>query len=118
MGPSFSTMPPFTFFEGLARVGRLMILACSTVTGRRRGLTPSTRPVLPLSRPLITRTWSPLRMPAFVTVVFMNLSSSSAPASPDFRGQGYDFGKFLLAQFARHGTKYARAYGFIGVVDE
>src|ERR1700688_766992 len=117
MGPSFSTMPPFTFLEGLARVCRLMMLACSTVTVRRRGLTPSTRPVLPLSRPLITRTWSPLRMPALVMVVFMNLSSSSAPASPDLRGQRYDFGKFLLAQFARYRTEYARAHGLVGVVD-
>src|ERR1700745_4151058 len=111
-------MPPFTFFEGLARVCRLMMLACSTVTVRFRGSTPSTRPLLPLSRPLSTRTWSPLRMLAFVTVVFMNFCSSSVLASPDFRGQRYDFGKFLFAQFARHGSEDARAHRLVGVIDE
>src|ERR1700719_2185287 len=54
--PSFSTMPPFTFFEGFARVCRLIIPACSTVTVRLAVFTPSTRPVLPRSRPVITRT--------------------------------------------------------------
>src|SRR6266852_1675749 len=41
--PSFSTMPPLTFLDGF---------------------TASTRPVFPRSRPVITRTWSPLLIPA------------------------------------------------------
>ena len=56
IGPSFSTIPPLTFFDGLGRVWRLIMFACSTVTVRLAGFTASTRPVLPRSRPVITRT--------------------------------------------------------------
>src|ERR1019366_1260584 len=56
IAPSFSTIPPFTFFDGLGRVWRLIMPACSTVTVRFPGFTARTRPVLPRSRPVITRT--------------------------------------------------------------
>src|SRR6266403_1644287 len=62
IGPSFSTMPPLMFFAGFGRVCRLMMLACSTMIVFFRGLIESTRPLLPASRPLNTRTLSPLRM--------------------------------------------------------
>jgi len=58
---SFSTMPPLTFLFGLARVWRLTILACSTMTVFFHGFTESTRPLRPASGPAITFTWSPLR---------------------------------------------------------
>src|SRR6266852_7259622 len=35
--PSFSTMPPLTFFDGFARVWRLIMPACSTVIVRLAG---------------------------------------------------------------------------------
>src|SRR4030088_1127718 len=40
--PSFSTMPPLTFFDGFALVWRLIIPECSTVTVRLAGFTAST----------------------------------------------------------------------------
>src|SRR5262249_41821994 len=61
MGPSFSTMPPLTFFCGFGRVWRLMIWACSTTTVFFSGLMERTRPVRPASGPDITFTLSPLR---------------------------------------------------------
>src|ERR1700751_438668 len=61
MGASCATMPPLMFFAGLGRVCRLMMLACSTITVFLRGLMESTRPFLPASLPVITRTLSPLR---------------------------------------------------------
>src|SRR5437879_9047297 len=47
--PSFSTMPPLTFFDGFARVWRLIIPERSSVIVRFAGFTDSTRPVFPRS---------------------------------------------------------------------
>src|SRR2546429_3473468 len=51
MLPSFSMIPPFTFFEGLGRVWRLMMPTCSTTTVFFWPLTQRTRPLFPASLP-------------------------------------------------------------------
>src|ERR1700674_784260 len=42
----------------------------------------------------------------------------STPALKHFRRQRHNLQKFLLAQFARHRTKYSRAHRFSGFVDQ
>jgi hypothetical protein len=66
-------MPPLTFFCGLGRVCRLIMLECSTVTVPFVGFTASTRPVFPRSRPVITLTVSPLRIPMYSAFFFSGL---------------------------------------------
>src|SRR5713226_10226209 len=67
IGASRSTIPPLMFFCGLGRVCLLIMCACSTITVPFTGFTESTRADLAAncsrSRPEITRTMSPLRMP-------------------------------------------------------
>src|SRR5258708_1048617 len=118
MPPSRSTIPPLTFFEGFGRVCRLMMPACSTVTVFLNGSTESTRPVLPLSRPAITRTWSPLRMLTTCRIFSSRLMISRSPRLPDFRGQGNNFGEFLFAQLAAHRPKHARPHRLSRVVHQ
>ena len=55
-GLSCSAMPPLMFFCGLGRTFFFTIITCSTRTLLSSGITRSTRPCLPLSRPVITRT--------------------------------------------------------------
>src|SRR5579884_1426145 len=55
-------MPPLICLDGFGLVWRLTIMTPSTVTLREKRSTSSTLPVLPLSRPAITRTRSSLRI--------------------------------------------------------
>jgi len=55
---SRSTMPPLMLRCGLGRVWRLMKFTPSTTTRALSGMTRSTRPRLPRSRPEITTTLS------------------------------------------------------------
>src|SRR5580700_7610581 len=99
-------------------------------------MTRSTRPSLPLSRPLITRTWSLRRMSTtFCISQTLQLSAISRQLSQflssffsnreplatvlqNFRRQGNDLQKFLLAQFARHGTEHARPNRLAAFIDQ
>src|SRR4029079_12880964 len=60
--PSRSTMPPLMLRCGFGFVCRLMMLTPSTITRPFAGNTLSTRPRLPLSRPVVTMTLSFFRI--------------------------------------------------------
>src|SRR5579862_2028022 len=111
-------MPPLMFFCGLARVWRLIMLACSTVTRFFQGSTVRTRPVLPLSRPAMTLTVSPWRM---VIVNFVGCFRSlifDLVRLPNFRSERDDLGEFFVAQLSGHRPENASAHGLVGVVDQ
>src|SRR5689334_4548082 len=114
MGLSRSAMPPLICLAGLGRVWRLTMDTCSTRILPLRGLTSSTRPVLPLSRPAITFTWS-----FFFNRILTGSGVFFAPGISDhLRRQRDDFHKTFLAQFARHGAEYTGAHGLTQFRDE
>src|SRR6185503_18781230 len=64
------------------------------------GATSSTQPRLPLSRPAMTTTWSFfLIFERFVPAITLD----------NLRRERHNLHKILIAQFARHWTKHARA---------
>src|SRR6516162_2525750 len=105
------------FFCGLGRTFFFTIMTCSTSTLPLEGNTRSTRPVLPLSRPLITFTWS-LRLISTRTCMFSLYTLRFAGASQDFRREGNNLQELLFAQLARHRSKHAGSYRLAGIVDE
>src|SRR6185437_15775723 len=96
----------------------------STVTRSFLGITASTVPVLPRSLPLMTITWSPLRMRAGIS------GSSRAPGVPrmrayvreepleHLRSEGDDLHEVALAQLAGHRAENAGAARVVRGVDE
>src|SRR6476620_4746578 len=113
MPASFSMIPPLIFLDGLGRVWRLMMLACSTSTVFFRALTANTLPLLPASRPDITFTWSPLR-----SKMVCRLICCALMCLPDFRSQRDDLGELLLAQLSCHRTENTGSDGLIGIVNQ
>src|SRR3954452_12025132 len=99
-------MPPVTPFIGLGLVCFLTWLMPSTTT-RSSSLRRTTLPRLPLSRPAITMTSSPLR------ILFM-----FAFPSEDFGSERHDLHEALGAQVARDRPEDAGADGLQLVVEQ
>src|SRR5579862_9548134 len=107
MRDSRSAMPPLICLPGLGRVCRLIIITCSTRIFPRFSSTLSTRPVFPLSRPVITFTVSFFL--SWIRTGSTGLFFLCAIAISDhLGGQGNDLHEFLVAQLARHRTEDAR----------
>src|SRR5262249_7402895 len=69
IGDSCSAIPPLMLRCGLGRTFFFTTITCSTNTLPSPGKTRSTRPCLPLSRPVITFTWSFFLMSTLVCIV-------------------------------------------------
>src|SRR3989440_3249998 len=100
---SLSMMPPPRPAAGFGRWCRLTTATPSTLTLRSRGLTSSTRPRLPRSRPAMTMTWSP-----FFTLARLLLLCA---ISNHLRRERNYLHEVAVAEFARHGAEDARADG-------
>src|SRR6185369_17280488 len=92
IGSVLSTTPPVVPFSGLGLTCFFTTLTPST-TRRVSSTRRVTVPRLPLSRPVVTTTWSPLRILFMVT--------SSRTASEHFGRQRHDLHEALGAQLAR-----------------
>src|SRR5271169_4652254 len=109
-------MPPLMLRCGFGRTCFFTIITCSTSNLASFGNTRSTRPSLPLSRPVITFTVSfrrrSTRLFSVLTVLikFLETLKLLKPALDDFRRQRHNLQKLLLAQFARYWTKHARPH--------
>src|SRR5579864_3502169 len=116
---SCSATPPLMFFWGLGRTFFLTMATCSTSTLRSTGKTRSTRPSLPLSRPVMTRTVSLRRISTFTCGMTFLSSQSSEPGSLQHLGcEGDDLQEFLFAQLAGDRPEDARPDRLAGLVDE
>src|SRR5262245_26996292 len=104
-------MPPCTCLPGFGFVCRLIMFTPSTISRFFSGTTRSTRPRLPRSLPVITRTLS------FFRIGVANLDISF-PALQHFGRQRNDLHEPPLAQLARHRTEHARADRLALIVDE
>src|SRR5579863_6335069 len=124
--PSRSAIPPLICLEGLGRVWRFIIIAPSTTARPFSRSTSSTRPVLPLSRPEITITWSSLRILIFAPGV-MPWCRSAFAAVPrlavlramleHLRRKRNDLHIPLVAQLASHRSEHARSHRLAHFVD-
>src|SRR6185369_12506543 len=85
MGDSCSAIPPLMLRWGFGRTFFFTIITCSTKTLLVPGKTRSTRPCLPLSRPVITFTVSLRLISTLVCIVYLQplggLSLASAGKS-------------------------------------
>src|ERR1017187_4010854 len=113
MGLSRSAIPPLICLAGFGRVCRLIIDTCSTRTLPLAGFTSSTRPVLPLSRPAITFTWS-----FFFSKIRTGSASFFFGISNHLGRQGHDLHESLFAQFPGHGSEHARAHRLAKLGDQ
>src|ERR1035441_7783002 len=113
MGLSRSAIPPLICLAGFGRVCRLIIDTCSTKTLPLAGFTSSTRPVLPLSRPAITFTWS-----FFFSKIRTGSASFFFGISNHLGRQGHDLHESLFAQFPGHGSEHARAHRLAQLGDQ
>src|ERR1035437_5104153 len=86
MGLSRSAIPPLIWRDGLGRVCRLIIDTPSTRTVPFLRLTSRTRPVLPLSFPVMIFTSSSF----FSLILFGGGATSFLPMLDDLRRQGDD----------------------------
>src|SRR5438270_8695734 len=130
MGDSCSAIPPLMLRCGFGRTLFVTIMTCSTRTLLMPGNNRSTRPCLPLSRPVITFTVSLRLISTLVCIVclqpFGGLSLASAGIFfilscllvslyafllQNLRCQRNNLQKLLFAQLAGHGAKHARADG-------
>src|SRR5688500_5675368 len=119
---SRSAMPPLTCLEGFGRVCFLLIMIPSTRSLPVRRLTSSTRPVFPLSLPVITLTVS-------FFLMRMRIGSLAAPRFPanpprargmldHLRSKRNDLHEFLIAQLAGHRPEDARSHRLADLVDQ
>src|SRR5258708_699851 len=124
-GLSCSAMPPFDFWLG--RMCFFTIMTCSTRTLPLSGNTRSTRPCLPLSRPLNTFTMSLRRISTLLCTVavatislYLAILRGGAYAARlyNFRRQRHNLQKLFLAQFPCYRAKDARSYWFSGFIDQ
>src|SRR6185503_6797641 len=113
IGDSCSAIPPLILRCGFGRTFFFAIITCSTRTLPSSGNTRSTRPSFPLSRPVITFTWS-LRLMSTLFCMF----SLQTRLLQHFRCKRNDLQKFLLAQFARHRAENASSHGFARLIDQ
>src|SRR6478672_11813149 len=136
IGDSCSAIPPLMLRCGFGRTFFFTIITCSTSTLLVPGKTRSTRPCLPLSRPVITFTVSLRLISTLVCIVclqpFGGLNLASAGKSSclatfvslteallqNLRRQRNNLQKLLFAQLAGHGTKHARADRLAGFIDQ
>src|SRR5262245_7044079 len=128
IGDSCSAIPPLMLRCGFGRTFFFTIITCSTSTLPLPGNTRSTRPCLPLSRPVITFTVSLRLMSTLLCMVCLQLFSSGAVLHlpPGFlpfllehlRRQRNDLQKLLFAQLARHRTKDACTDRLARLVDQ
>src|SRR6202789_2488325 len=126
---SCSAIPPLMLRCGLGRTCFFTIMTCSTRILLSFGNTRSTRPSLPLSRPVITLTVSLRRISTrLFSVLTIRISSSQFlalfpgthyselgtrnSALNHFRRQRNDLQELLLAQLAGHRTEHACAHRF------
>src|SRR5690348_11115385 len=105
MGLSRSAMPPLIWRCGFARVWRFTMLTPSTKTFPFLRSTEITRPVLPLSRPAITFTWSSF----FRRILKSILCAFCRGILYHLRRKRNDFHEALIAELAGHGAEDARA---------
>src|SRR2546423_8073400 len=104
IGRSLSRIPPL----GSAALGRVCRLATLTPCTMRRasfGSTFKTSPRLPLSRPVMTTTWSPFLIFS-LTVIVRTLRASPLQ---HFRRETDDLHELLGPELARDGAENARA---------
>src|SRR6185312_6715931 len=121
MGDSCSAIPPLMLRCGFGRTFFFTIITCSTSTLLVPGKTRSTRPCLPLSRPVITFTVSLRLMSTLVCIVCLQPWAACCCSPPEksslsfvfeslslqnFRSERNNLQKFLFAQFAGHRTKH------------
>src|SRR5689334_3774570 len=138
MGDSCSAIPPLMLRCGLGRTFFFTIITCSTNTLLVPGNTRSTRPCLPLSRPVITFTVSLRLMSTLVCIVCLQpIGGLSVPSSAlnsrlalsqssflqnfrlqNFRRQRNNLQKLLFSQLAGHGTKHACPNRLAGLIDQ
>src|SRR5260221_12212273 len=135
MGDSCSAIPPLMYRCGLGRTFFFTIITCSTSTLLVPGKTRSTRPCLPLSRPVITFTVSLRLMSTLICIVCLQpladllllppeksclarFVSYRAPLLQNFRRQRNNLQKFLFPQLAGHGAEHARANRLPGFVNQ
>src|SRR5258707_1783134 len=141
MDDSCSAIPPLMLRCGFGRTFFFTIITCSTRTLPLPGKTRSTRPCLPLSRPVMIFTVSlrlmstricifclqPSAAPSFLLRLKSRLASFKSlyscylqplSALQDLRRQRDNLQKLLLAQLAGHGTKAARSYRLTGFTDQ
>src|SRR5262245_28252802 len=102
-------MPPLMFLPGFGFVCRLIMFTPSMIRRFLSGFTLSTRPRLPRSLPVMTRTLSFFR----IGVAKLDMPDTSE----HFRREGNDLHEPSLAQFAGHRSEHARADRFALVVD-
>src|SRR5882672_1602951 len=119
---SCSAIPPLTR-GGLAFTCLRTIMTCSTRSLLASGNTRRTRPCLPLSLPAMTLTVSLRRISIFLRSVIVSVFAIALPLLvqlplKNFRRQGHNFQKLLIAQLARYGTENARPDRLACVVDE
>src|SRR5580700_9269135 len=114
IGLSRSAIPPLICLPGFGRVCRLIMDTCSTRIFPLAGFTSSTRPVLPLSRPAMTRTWS-----FFFNKIRTGSNSFLFFAISNHLGrQGHDLHESLLAQLPGYGSEHARTHRFAQLRDQ
>src|SRR5215469_1568643 len=132
MGLSFSAIPPLICLAGLGRVWRLIIDTPSTNTVPRLRSTEITRPLLPLSRPVITFTWSffltlilsrsLVALPALRTNLVLKLIfaivHSVTLLSDHFGSQRNNLHKLLVAKLAGHRAEHARTHRLADFIDQ
>src|SRR6266478_5486309 len=113
---SCSAMPPWTLRCGLGRTCFFTIITCSTRILRSAGNTRSTRPSLPLSRPVMTFTVSFRRISTLTCAVLATFAITRNLLCPvtgrrclqNLGRQRNDFQEFLFAQFARRHFRHQR----------
>src|SRR3954453_17731589 len=110
-------------------------MTCSTRIFPSFGKTRSTRPCLPLSRPVMTLTVSFLLMSTLCVSIFSRFSSAGLKPDSKIRpffgtaeavpfplqnlwSQGNDLQKLFLAQLAGHGTEDARSDRLARLIDK
>src|SRR6202035_1025654 len=123
---SCSAMPPLMLRCGFGRTCFFTIITCSTSSLASFGNTRSTRPSLPLSRPVITFTVSfrrrSTRLCSVLTVLISNLPLSRgedvATSLQYFRRQGHNLQKLFFAQFAGYRPENAGSYRLALFIDQ
>src|SRR5581483_2322387 len=106
---------------GFGRTCFLTIMTCSTRTFPSSGNTRSTRPSLPLSRPLITFTVSLRRILmrfGNVLAVAIEITFQRILLLQHFRREAHDLQELLLAQFPSDGPKDAGSDRLASFVDQ
>src|SRR5260370_176704 len=118
LGDSCSAIPPLMLRCGLGRTFFFTIITCSTRSFRSPGNTRNTRPCLPLSRPVITFTWSLRLMSTLVCISQPSRRRLQHLGLQHLRRQRHDLQELLFAQLAGHRPEHAGSHRLSGFIDE